>query len=225
MINKKVGIFLLAFLVLTSSFSFAMAQSPGITAQQTGSNTVTVNGQVSVNLLSTTTERCANAPSKFTCYMFNFFAPFGFDDQWPGIILGLIAAAILFAIFFDIADLVLPFSKWVSILIVSGFVVGAIIVGLIRYIVAMGLVIGSLIVGTGGALAIIVSGVVLVLALFALFFGGKGLTKWLKKIKQNRKNFDMQMRVNAGAAKAAAGIGAAATIAGAAQQAGKGNNP
>ncbi len=215
MVNKKIGVYVFLFLLVASLVSFV------VSAQQN----VNVNATISFTDSPTKIlkERCAGKEGGdwFTCAMFSFFAPSSMDEQWPSIIMGLLASAIIFGMLFDISDLVLPFSKWVNYLIAIGFVVGCIILGVVRMIVAWGMNIGSMIAGGAGALAIIWSSVLLVLALVAIFFGGEKLRKFVGKAKQNRRLFDEEMKAHTGAARVAEGFDAAAAAAAAARRAGE----
>jgi hypothetical protein len=130
-----------------------------------------------------------NVPDNaFTRFLDSFFAPAGFEQTIGGWIIGLIAALIVFVIMLDVFQLVLPFSDWVNWVIASGFGITAIVLGVTKYMAGYTLSVGSAIFGGAVGASLIIIGVLGLLALISLFFGGNKVVNALKKIKVRRKN-------------------------------------
>jgi hypothetical protein len=117
------------------------------------------------------------------------------------LIIGILAVVVIFAILYDVSELVLPLSRWVNIIIVSAFTIVALLVGLIRTIVAWGLGLGATIAGGAGALAMVFSGVLLLLAMIALFWGNKTLAEWSVRARGNKEMMNAKKRAYEDAAK------------------------
>ncbi len=115
-----------------------------------------------------------------------YLTPVGAESTWTTWILAALALVLLFVVLFDLASMVLPFSKWVNIVMVCIFTIAALLLGLVRSIVSFGLGIGATLAGTGGAIAITMSGVLMFLAVIAVFFGGEWLRKYVMRSKGRR---------------------------------------
>lgn len=108
------------------------------------------------------------------------------DSEWEGIVVGILAFIVMFAIVLDIAQLALPFSSWVNWILALSFVIVAGIMGLVRTVASWALGAGAIIVGGAGFIAIVMSAVILLAVVIFLFFGGEWLQKKLQKIRGNR---------------------------------------
>lgn len=117
----------------------------------------------------------------------SFVSPIGFENQWTGIVIGILATIMLFAIIIDVAELALPFSPWVNWVIAIGLVITAGLLGLIRSIAGWGLTLGSYLVGGAGTLAILASAFFIAIAIIALFFGGAKLRRFAMRARFNRE--------------------------------------
>ncbi|MGV8151713.1 MAG: hypothetical protein ACP5OG_01405 [Candidatus Nanoarchaeia archaeon] len=123
---------------------------------------------------------------KFTCTTLSFVSPIGFDNQWTGIVMGILATIVIFAIVLDVATIGLPFSMWVNYVISIAFVIAAAMLGLIRSIAGWALTLGAMLVGTAGALAMVASAVIIVLVIITLFWGNQKLAKFAVRARGNR---------------------------------------
>ncbi len=165
--NKRIGVYsVLALLLLSVTASLVLAQ------QTAGASTAVCTGKTGFDYVQ--------------CYVTSFVSPIGFEDQWTGLVIGILAIIVLFVIILDIAQLALPFSNWVNWIIAIAFVIVAGLLGLIRTINGWALTFGSYLVGGAGALAIIMSAVLLVIVIIALFFGGEKLRNWIVNVKGKR---------------------------------------
>lgn len=113
---------------------------------------------------------------------------------WTILIFSVIAIVIMYVILFDISQLALPFSTWVNIVVVAGLTLGAFLLGVTRTIVNFGLTIGATLAGTAGALATAMSGLLLLAALIAIFFGGNWLRKIVIKIRGRKEIMGAEKR-------------------------------
>lgn len=114
----------------------------------------------------------------------------GAFTQGTAQVLGILAIVFMFVVFLDLSLLVLPFGKTTSWIIAVLFTIGVLVVDLIRTVAGWGLAIGSFIAGGAGVFAIIMSAVVMLAAVIALFFGGDWILNWFKKMKTNREGME-----------------------------------
>lgn len=117
----------------------------------------------------------------------------GFSSTAIGIMMGLLALIMIFAILYDIMGF-LPFSKPVQWILTIGFMIGMAILGVVRSIAGWGLTIGSYLVGGAGALSIIASAVIFILVLLAIFIGGNKLIQLATRSRGNRELMDAEVR-------------------------------
>ncbi len=177
--NKKIGVYVFLSLLVLSA----------------------VSTMVSAQTFNMSGNDCSNRSGwdAFQCSTISFISPIGFDNPWTGIVLGIMAAVVLFAIVYDVALLVLPFSGWVNVIIAIAFIVAAAMVGLIRSLVGWFFTAGSYIVGGAGILATVMSAVMIFLAIIVVFFGGGKVKGWMQRIKQNRRDLEQGGKAHEGA--------------------------
>lgn len=125
-------------------------------------------------------------------FVISFVSPVGFENQWTGIVIGILATIMIFVIILDVMNLALPFSRWVNYVLAIGFVIAGGLLGMVRTVAGYGLVIGSYITGGAGAIALIVSAVLILVVIIVLFFGSQKMAKWVARARGNREIIDAE---------------------------------
>ena len=128
----------------------------------------------------------------FQDFVISFVSPVGFDNQWTGIVIGMLATIMIFVIVLDVMQLALPFSKWVNYVLAVGFVIAAGLLGMVRTVAGYGLTFGAYITGAAGAIALVASAVMILVVIIVLFFGNQKMAKWMARARGNREIIDLE---------------------------------
>lgn len=142
----------------------------------------------------------------FQPFILSVVSPVGFDDNPIGVVVGILAAIVIFVILLDVAQLALPFSNWVNWVLAGVFVVVAGLLGFIRSVAGWALVLSATVAGTAGVLAMVISSVLLLLVIVFMFIGGNWIKKYIQHVKGGRQLLKAEQRGDTEAAKIAQGF-------------------
>ena len=127
--------------------------------------------------------------SKFYDVISSYLIPGGMEGL-SGLVIGIVTIVILFAIFLDVLTLIAPFSKGVIWIMAIGFGLIAVLFKLNVTVAGWIFAIGATIFAWAGALAGVLTIVLGIIILAAIFFGGQWIMKWAANVRLRRQGFE-----------------------------------